>query len=86
MLRLLPGIYFLLISTLPVHPPAFFPKPLPIFPVFAVANTWFLCRARRIKKGTLLNVDSRVECPRNINRLFFMTSGMMTCEMSNLEI
>ena len=22
----------------------FFPKPLPIFPVLAVANTWFLCR------------------------------------------
>ena len=33
---------FLLISTLPVHSPAFFPKPLPIFPVLAVANTWFL--------------------------------------------
>ena len=35
---------FFLISTLPVHSPAFFPKPLPIFPVLAVANTWFLCR------------------------------------------
>ena len=22
----------------------FFPKPLPILPVLAVANTWFLCR------------------------------------------
>ena len=22
----------------------FFPKPLPTFPVLAVANTWFLCR------------------------------------------
>ena len=32
MLRLLPGISFLLISTLLVHSPAFFPKPLPIFP------------------------------------------------------
>ena len=29
MLRLLPGISFVLISTLPVHSPAFFPKPLP---------------------------------------------------------
>ena len=38
------GISFLLISTLPVHSPAFFPKTLPIFPVLAVANTWFLCR------------------------------------------
>ena len=35
---------FLLISTLPVQSPAFFPKPLPISPVLAVANTWFLCR------------------------------------------
>ena len=30
--------------TLPVHSPAFFPKPLPISPVLALANTWFLCR------------------------------------------
>ena len=35
---------FFLISTLLVHSLAFFPKPLPIFPVLAVANTWFLCR------------------------------------------
>ena len=35
---------FFLISTIPVHLPVFFPKPLPIFPVLAVANTWFLCR------------------------------------------
>ena len=28
----------------PVHLPAFFLKSLPIFPVFAVASTWFLCR------------------------------------------
>ena len=41
---LLPGISSLLISTLLVHSPAFFPKPLPIFPVLAVAYTWFLCR------------------------------------------
>ena len=31
----LPGISSLLNSTLPVHSPAFFPKPLPIFPVFS---------------------------------------------------
>ena len=31
----------LLISTLPVHSPAFFPKHLPISPELAVANTWF---------------------------------------------
>ena len=34
----------LLISTLPVRSPAFYPKPLPIFSVLAVANTWFLWR------------------------------------------
>ena len=39
MLHLLPGISSLLISTLPVHSLAFFSKPLPIFPVLAVANT-----------------------------------------------
>ena len=43
MLRLLPGISSLLISTLPVHSLVFFPKPLPISPVLAVANAWFLC-------------------------------------------
>ena len=30
--------FFLLISTLPVHSSAFFPKPLPIFSVLALAN------------------------------------------------
>ena len=38
MLRLLPGISSLLISTLPVHSPAFLPKPLLISPVLAVAK------------------------------------------------
>ena len=37
------GISSLLISTLPVHLPTFFLKPLPMFPVFAMADTWFLC-------------------------------------------
>ena len=32
-------VYFYISGPLP----AFFPKPLPIFPVLAVANTWFLC-------------------------------------------
>ena len=36
--------FFPAISTLLVHSPAFFPKPLPIFPVLAVANTWFVSR------------------------------------------
>ena len=40
MLRLLPGISSLLIYTLLVQLPAFFPKHLPVFfPVLAVANT-----------------------------------------------
>ena len=43
-LRLLPGVSSLPISTLPVHSPEFFPRSLWIFPVLAVANAWFLCR------------------------------------------
>ena len=41
---------FFLISTLPVHSPAFFPKPLPISPVLAVANNG-LCVGRQNKIG-----------------------------------
>ena len=48
---LLPGISSFLISTLPVHSPAFFPKPLPIFfPVLAVADTG-TCVGPQNKKG-----------------------------------
>ena len=36
--------FFLSLSTFLVYSPAFFSQPLPIFPVLAVANTWFLCR------------------------------------------
>ena len=43
--------FFLAISTLPVHSPAFFPKPLPISPVLAVANKWFLCRPTEEKRS-----------------------------------
>ena len=50
MLRLLAGI-----STLSVHSRAFFPKLLPVSPLLALANTWFLC--------------TRVDFPRNLNRL-----------------
>ena len=38
MLRLLPGSSSSLISTLPVHSPAFFPKPLPIFSCVGLQN------------------------------------------------
>ena len=59
MLRLLPGISFLLILTLPVHSPAFFPKPLPIFSCVGLQN----------KIGHPADAGSRVEYPRHINRL-----------------
>ena len=36
--------FSLLISTFPVHSPAFYPKLILIFSVLAVGNTWFLCR------------------------------------------
>ena len=36
--RLLPGIFYLLISTLPVHSPAFFQHLSLVFTVFAVAS------------------------------------------------
>ena len=41
MLRLLPGISSLLISTFPAHSPAFFQNLSQFFPVLAVANTVF---------------------------------------------
>ena len=65
MLRLLPGISFLLTSTFPVHSPAFFPEPLPASPVLVVANTVAVL-ARRIKKVTVPVAGSRVEYLRNI--------------------
>ena len=37
--------FFLAYFYPPVHSPAIFSKPLPIFPVLAVANTWLLCRS-----------------------------------------
>ena len=74
--------------TLPVHSPAFFPKLHPIFHVLAVANTCS-CVDSQNQKVTLPEAGSCVECPRNINRLKTkqnITSGMMTCEVNNLEI
>ena len=89
MLRLLPAISSLLISTLLVHSPAFFPKPLLIFfPVLALANTGSCVGTENKKKKViLLDAGSRVECSWNINRLKKnMTCGMMICEMNNSEI
>ena len=52
MLRLLPGISSLLISTLPVHSPDFFPKKnmSRVFPVLVVAKTGF-CVVTQNKVG-----------------------------------
>ena len=44
------------------------------------------CVGPQNKIGQPAEAGSRVECPRNINRLKNMTCGMMTCEMNNLEI
>ena len=82
--RLLPGISSLLISTLPVHSPAFFQNLSQVFPVLAAANTGS-CVGRQNKVGHL--AGSRVECSRNINRLRkHMICDVMTCEMNDLEI
>ena len=64
---------------------------------FQNSPDFFLCwlwltlvpvQARRIRQVSLLDAGSRVECPRNINRLkkTNMICGMMTCEMNNLQI
>ena len=58
----------LLISTLPVHSPAFFQNLSRFFHVLAVANTGF-CVGRQKRIGHLLDAGSRVECPRNIHKL-----------------
>ena len=84
---LLPGFSSLLISTLPVHSSAFFSKTTPDFflrwPWLKPVPVWACGR----KQVALLDAGSRVECPRNVNRLKKnMTSGMMTCETNNLEI
>ena len=44
--------------------------------------------ARRINKVTLPEAGSRVECLRNIKKLKKnnLTCGIMTCEMTDLEI
>ena len=73
MLRLLPGISSLPVSTLPVHSSAFFPNLSRVFfCVLTLANTGS-CVGPQNKIGHLADVtfdaDSHVECPRNINRL-----------------
>ena len=74
-------------ATVIVHTCFFFSKTFPDF--FFLCWLWLTLvpvKARRMKKVILLDADSCVECPRNINRLKNMTCGMMTREMNNLEI
>ena len=67
-----------------------FSKPLPISPVLAVANTWFLCPQNKI--GHLAGcrfpcwVSGEYKLAKNKQQQKNMTCGIMTCEMNNLEI
>ena len=73
----------------------FFPKPLPIFPVLAVANTSF-CVGPQNKIGHPAGcrfpccVPAEYKQAKKIRkkktRKKNMTCGKMTCEMDNLEI
>ena len=87
MLRLLPGISSLLISTLLVHSPAFFFQNIFRFLLCWLWLTHGSCVGPQNKIGHPVGCRSRVGCPRNINRLSKqnMTCGMMTREMNNLE-
>ena len=59
-------------------------------PDFSLCWLWLThgsCVGPQNKIGHLLDAGSHVECPRNINRLKkTWLCGMMTCEMTNLEI
>ena len=86
MLRWLPGISSLLISTLPVHSSAFFQNLSWNFPLSAVASTGS-CVGPQNKIGHLAGCRFPSWVPRNINRLIkHMRCGVMICEMNNLEI
>ena len=76
MLRLLPKTSSLLISTLPVHSPAFFPN----LSQFFLSWLWLTpvpVQARKIEKVTLPNAGSRVGSQRNINRLKKTTTWLV---------
>ena len=68
MLRLLPGISFLLISTLPVHSPAYFFKTSPDFSCVGCGWHRLLCRPAEWNRSPCW-MQVPVECLRNINRL-----------------
>ena len=67
----------------------------PFTSIFSKTSSDFSCvgcglhmvpvKAYRLKEITLPEAGSRVECPRNINRLKNMTCGLMAGEMTNLE-
>ena len=66
--------FSLLISTLPVHSPAFFQNLCRVFPVLAVANTGsFVGRQNKIGDPA---AGSRVECLRNIPNTCYCVSGL----------
>ena len=85
-------VFFLAQSTHLVHSPAF-SKTSPNFFLCWLQRPLVPVQARRMKQVTLLDAGSRVECPRNINRLKTkhkqnknnMTCGKVTFEMTNLE-
>ena len=58
-----------LISTLPVHSPAFFPKTSPDFTCVGSGQHMVPVQACSIKQATLPEAGSNVECTLNINRL-----------------
>ena len=68
MLRLLPGISSLLISTRPLHSPAFFKNTSRFFPMLAVADT-SSCAGPQNTIGHPAGCRFRVERLRNRNRL-----------------
>ena len=83
-------MFSMLISTLPVHSPAFFPNLSQVFPVLAAANT-ASCVGPQNKIGHLAGCRFPWSVPaENIHRLKKKlkkkTCGVMTCEMNNLKI
>ena len=84
---MVPGIFSLLISTLPVHAPAFFPKTYSDFLLLAVANS-DSCVGPQNKIGHPAGCRflCRVPAEYKWDKKKIMTCGMITREMSNLEI
>ena len=78
MLCVLPGISSLLISTLPVHSPAFSKKTSPTFFLCQLRLTLVPVQPRGIKQVTLPDAGSRFGCPRNMDWLKKTTTTKTT--------